>query len=107
MIDQWWESKDYTQVQLLNGIIPEINYIDELPQGMFPIVFNIVYQYQWKEPVLTAKLKCPTYQCGYFRGLYHNNFKLIACRGKESILPQNQKMRSELVSYIYLSYWNG
>ena len=40
----------------------EIYGTDELPEGMFPIKFNIIDQYQRNHPVLTAKMATGKYK---------------------------------------------
>ena len=60
--------------------VSEINAIYEIYQSTFPIIFNIIDQYQRKYPGIKAKLKCKTYQCGSFHGGINDNFKPITCK---------------------------
>ena len=60
--------------------VSEINAIYELYQSTFPIIFNIIDQYQRKYPGIKDKLKCKTYQCGSFHGGNNDNFKPITCK---------------------------
>ena len=60
----------------------EINYMRELSEVMFPIIFKMSNRYQRKYPGLIAKLKTGKYKCSSFcRGSYHN-FNLITCEDK-------------------------
>ena len=68
-----------------------VNYVqivdmNELPQYMFLITFNIIDQYQRKFPSLIGNLKCGKYKRGYFFGGRNNNCTLITCKGKTFIL---------------------
>ena len=47
-------------------IMLEINYTEELPEGMFPINLKLIQKYQWAEPSIIAKYKDGTYQKGSF-----------------------------------------
>ena len=78
--------------------VSEINGIDELTQGMFPIILNIIYQYQRKGPVSMAKLKCETYKHSYFRGVRNGYFKLITCKIKVLVPYSNPKIRWALMN---------
>ena len=40
--------------------------IVELSEGTFLTTFNIINQYQWKDPGMAEKLKCVNYQTGHF-----------------------------------------
>ena len=46
----------------------EIYDIEELPEGTFPLSFNLIDRYQREEPFLTGKIKCAEFTNGYFRG---------------------------------------
>ena len=46
----------------------ELYYIVELPEGTFPLSFNLIDRYQREDPFLTEKLKCVEYKKGYFCG---------------------------------------
>ena len=58
----------------------ELFEINELPEGEFPMILNIIDQYQQKDPCLTDKLKCDKYKGGYFCGVRNTNFNLIPCK---------------------------
>ena len=47
----------------------ELYDIEELPEGMFPLSFNLVYRYQRKYPILTEKQTCLEYATGSFHGV--------------------------------------
>ena len=49
--------------------MPKYCDIKELPEGMFPITFNIIDQYQQKNPLLAANLTCAHYKKCSFRGV--------------------------------------
>ena len=36
----------------------ELYNIEERPEGTSPLYFNLIYLYQWEDPVFTEKLKC-------------------------------------------------
>ena len=46
----------------------ELYNIDEIPDSTFTLSFKIIDHYQREDPFLTEKLKCATYQRGYFGG---------------------------------------
>ena len=39
----------------------ELYDIEELPEGTFPLYFNLLYRYQQEEPFFAEKLKCAEY----------------------------------------------
>ena len=47
----------------------EINYIEELPEGVFPVNISIVYQYQRKYSSLMDKYKTGKYKISSFHGV--------------------------------------
>ena len=49
--------------------MPKYCDIKELPEGMLPITFNIIDQYQQKNPLLAANLTCAHYKKCSFRGV--------------------------------------
>ena len=76
-------------------ITPNNYYIDELPEGMFPKTFKIIYRYQWKYPVLISKHECAKYKTGFpWRQEYNPNFSM---RGLNS--------HSMEIYQIYVVHW--
>ena len=63
----------------------EINDIEEIPEGTFPINLKLIQNHQWSEPSITAKYKDGKYHKGYFRGLSNTDLKLITCKDKIGI----------------------
>ena len=61
----------------------EINHIKEISEGMFPINFKIIFQYQRKYPSLTAKFNTSKYKRASFHGGSYNHFTLITCEDKK------------------------
>ena len=57
----------------------EINDTKELPEGIFPINYKLIDQYQIKGPRLKAKYKMGTYQKGSFCGVSHLDLHLTTC----------------------------
>ena len=55
-------------MRLLNKIISEIYDTKELPGGMFEIKFNLIGQYQQKDPLPAAKFTYEKYKRSYFHG---------------------------------------
>ena len=49
-------------------MVSEINDIEELPEGSFPINLILIAKYQQQEPIIRDKCKYGTYHKGYFRG---------------------------------------
>ena len=64
----------------------EIYDIEELPEGTFPLYFNLIYRYQQEDPFLTENLKCTEYTKGTFRG-GRNTIDLITYKYK-IVIPQ-------------------
>ena len=60
----------------------EINDIEEIPEGTFPINLKITHEYQGVESSITAKYKDGTYHKGSFRGVVNIDIKLITCKDK-------------------------
>ena len=60
--------------------------IIELSEGSFITTFNIINQYQWKDPCMTEKLKCENYQTGYF--CWHMNTIQIIMHKDKMVIPQ-------------------
>ena len=64
----------------------EINDIEEIPEGGFPINLKLIAKYQWKEPSLLAKYKDGTYHKGSFCGGSNIYINLITCEDNIVIL---------------------
>ena len=64
----------------------EINDIEEVPEGNFPINFKLIKKYQQKNPSILAKYKEGTYQKGIFGGGSNININLITCEDDIVIL---------------------
>ena len=60
----------------------EINDIEEIPEGNFPINLKLVQKYQQVEPIITAKYNEGTYHKGSFCGGNNTDIKLIKCKDK-------------------------
>ena len=74
----------------------EINNIEEIPQGTFPINLKLIKPHQRLEPSITAKYNTGTYQKVSFCGGSNINLKLIKCK-------DNIVIPSKLQSYVV--YW--
>ena len=61
-------------------IVSEINYIEEIPEGNFPINLILIQQPKREEPNLMAKYKNGVYHEGSFRGGGNDKFSLITCK---------------------------
>ena len=59
----------------------EIYDIEEIPDGMSPLSFNLINHYQREDPLLTEKLKCAEYKKGYFCG-GRNTIELVTYEGR-------------------------
>ena len=57
--------------------MPEINDIEEVPEGTFPIDLKLIQKYQWSEPIMIAKYKTSKYHKGSFNGGINIDLKLI------------------------------
>ena len=55
----------------------EINDMEEIYEGKFPISLRTIDQYQRKDPDLMAKLKTGKYKCVSICGGSNNNLNLI------------------------------
>ena len=60
----------------------ETKYIEEIPEGTFPINFKLIQKYQRSEPIILAKYKYGTYHKGYFSGGGNIDLNLITCKDK-------------------------
>ena len=74
----------------------EINDIEELPEGNFPINLKPIKKYQQSEPSLMAKYKYGTYHKGYFGGGSNIYLKLITCKDN-SVIPSKIQ--------VYVLHW--
>ena len=68
----------------------EINDIEELPEGTFPIKLKLIQKYQQVEPSIIAKYNNGIYHKGYFRGVSNIYLNLITCKYKIFIPPKLQ-----------------
>ena len=64
----------------------EINDIEEIPEGNFPVGFKLIQRHQRAEPSLMDKYKYITYHKVYFRGGINDDLSLIICKDKIVIL---------------------
>ena len=55
----------------------KVKIIEELPEGTFPVTFEIIYLYQCKYPGIMENLKCKEYQTAYYCGC-QNSIDLVA-----------------------------
>ena len=78
----------------------EINDIEELPEGNFPINLKLIQKYQRSEPSIRSKYKHGAYHKGYFRGVSIIDLKLIMSKDNIVILSKNQSY----VLHWYRSY---
>ena len=60
--------------------------IEELPEGTFPLYFNLINSYQQEDPFLTEKIKCIEFTKDYFYGV-RNTINLITYKYK-ILIPQ-------------------
>ena len=60
----------------------EINGIEEISEGNFPISLKLIRKYQQSEPSVIAKDKNGTYHKGSFIGVSNTDLKLIMCKDK-------------------------
>ena len=67
--------------------------IDELPKGTLPITFRLIYQYQWKDTSIMAKLNHTQHQKSSFRWRqeYYTTINLI-----------HNYQRVQLTLFLYL-----
>ena len=75
----------------------ELYDIDELPEGTFPLSFNIIDRYHWEDPPILEKLNSAEYQKGYFRG-GRNTIKLVTYKNK-IVIPQ--KLQKYVVKWYH------
>ena len=71
----------------------EINYIEEIPEGDFPINLKLIQKYQRLELSIIAKYKYGLYHKDSFCGGINSDINLITCKDKIVIL-------SKLQSYV-------
>ena len=72
-------------------MVSEINDIEELPEGFFPVNLKLIAKYQQQEPIIRYKYKYGTYHKGYSVEVVI--FSLIMCKDK-IVIP------SKLQSYV-------
>ena len=66
----------------------EINDIEELHKGTFPISLKLIQKYQQAEPSIKAKYEYGTYYKVSFRGVSNIDLKLITCNDKIFIISK-------------------
>ena len=76
----------------------EINYIEEIPEGDFPINLKLIQKYQRLELSIIAKYKYGMYHKDSFCGGINSDINLITCKDKIVIL-------SKLQSYVLHWYY--
>ena len=83
--------------------IPKKYDIDEFPEGIFPITFERIYLFQWKDPVFIEKYESTKYKTGFsWRKGYYSDFNI---RGLNNYPAEISNICGSLVSYLYpLSY---
>ena len=77
--------------------ISELYNIKELPEGMFPLSFNLIDRYQREDPFLIEKLKCAEFTKDSFRG-GRNTIDLITHKDK-IVIPQ--KLQKYVVKWYH------
>ena len=60
----------------------EINDIEELPEGTFPINLKLIAKRRRQETIIIAKYKYGTYYKGFFSGVINIDVNLITCKVK-------------------------
>ena len=70
--------------------MPEINDIEELPEGTFTVNLKLIQIYKWSEPIIIAKYRDGTNHKGYFCGGSNIYLKLIMCDDNIVILSKLQ-----------------
>ena len=68
----------------------ELYDIKEIPDGTFPLSFNIIYRYQQEDPLQMETLNCTEHQKVYLCGI-RNIIKLVTC--KDTIVIPQQLQR--------------
>ena len=61
-------------------IVSEINDIEEVPEGIFPVNLKLINQYQCKYPILMAKYHICKYNTCSSCGGINIDLNLITCR---------------------------
>ena len=74
-------------------IVSEINDIEEIPEGTFPMSLKLIAKYQRSEPSLMSKYEDGKYHKGYFCGGSNSDPSLRRCKDK-IVIP------SKLQGYI-------
>ena len=81
-------------------IVSELNDIEELPEGNFPINLKLIQKYQRLEPRIIAKYKDGMYHKGAFSGGSNIDLNLKMCKDNIVILSKTQSY----VLHWYLTY---
>ena len=63
----------------------EINNIEELPEGTFPINLKLIQKYQHIEPSIISKYETGKYHQGSLSGGSNIDINLIMCKDKSGI----------------------
>ena len=86
--------------------MPEINDIEEIIEGDFPINLKMIEKYQRTEPSLMDEYKNGTYHTYSFCGGSNIDLNLIMC--EDNIISGNYpNLRIKLVLYVSPSSSNG
>ena len=80
----------------------EIYDIEELPEGTFPLSFNIIHRYQREDPFLMEELNGKKHQKGSFYGGW-NTILLITYKNK-IVIPQ--KIQKYVVNWYHMYLLN-
>ena len=76
-----------------------INYIEELPEGTFPINLKWIQKYQRLEPSIIAKYRNCRYHRGYVCGGINVDLKFITC---EDNIVISSKLKSYVVHWYHM-----
>ena len=80
----------------------EINDIEQLPEGIYPINIKLIQRHPRTEPSIIAKYKYDTYHKGSFRGGSNIDLNLITCKDK-ILFRQNSKV-TYYIGTIHISF---
>ena len=80
MDNQEYRNEETTQKSTYKQeIVSEINDIEKITEGTFPINLELIKTYQRLEPSITAKYTTSTHQKGSFHGGSNIDLKIITC----------------------------
>ena len=77
--------------------MPELYDIEEMPEGTFPLYFNLIDRYHQEDPFLTEELKWAEFTKGYFR-VGRSTIDLITYKYKR-VIPQ--KLQKYVVKWYH------